>query len=76
MNVSEGIHFIRPLWLALLPLAILLPWLWQRARRPAGDWSRVCDAHLLRWLSVKQGKAHGHRSGPWLAGLARLVSPW
>ena len=74
MNLSEGIHFIRPLWLALLPLVILLPWLWHRARRPAGDWSRVCDAHLLRWLSVEQGKASGRRSGPWLAGLALLIA--
>jgi Ca-activated chloride channel family protein len=72
--LPEGIHFIRPLWLALLPLVILLPWLWRRARRPAGDWSRVCDAHLLRWLSVEQGKARGRCSGPWLAGLALLIA--
>ena len=74
MTVPESIHFIRPLWLGLLPLVILLPWLWRRARRPAGDWSRVCDAHLLRWLSVEQGKAGGRRSGPWLAGLALLIA--
>lgn len=74
MTMPDGIHFIRPLWLGLLPLAILLPWLWRRARRPAGDWSRVCDAHLLRWLSVEQGKAGGRRSGPWLAGLALMIA--
>jgi len=73
MNGLEGIHFIRPWWLALLPLVVLLPWIWRRTRRPAGDWSRVCDAHLLRWLSVEQGKAGGRRPGPWLAALALLI---
>jgi Ca-activated chloride channel family protein len=73
MSLLEGVHFIRPWWLVLLPLVALLPWLWQRARRPAGDWGRVCDAHLLRWLSVEQGRAGGRRSGPWLAALALLL---
>ncbi|MBT8048437.1 MAG: VWA domain-containing protein [Xanthomonadales bacterium] len=54
MNAFDTLHFIRPLWLFLLPLAVFLPWLWKRTRRPAGDWARVCDPHLLRWLSVRQ----------------------
>ena len=49
------LHFIRPGWLILLPLAILIPVLWRRLRRPSGDWGKVCDAHLLRWLSVGKG---------------------
>jgi len=73
MTSLEAVHFIRPLWLLLLPLAVLLPWLWHRSRRPAGDWSRVCDAHLLRWLSVEQGRAGRRRAGPWLAALALLI---
>ena len=73
MNLSEAVHFIRPLWLLLLPLVVLLPWLWRRSRRPAGDWSRVCDAHLLRWLSVEQGKRGQRRAGAWLAALALLI---
>ena len=73
MTPFETIHFIRPLWLLLLPLAALLPWLWHRSRRPAGDWSRVCDAHLLRWLSVEQGQSGRRRAGPWLAALALLL---
>jgi Ca-activated chloride channel family protein len=77
MNAPEALHFIRPLWLCLLPLAVLLPWWWQRGRRPAGDWARVCDPHLLRWLSVEQGGESApavRRAGPWLAGLALLVA--
>lgn len=74
MSFLPYLHFIRPLWLALLPLVVLLPWLWQRSRRPAGDWGRVCDPHLLRWLSVAQSDVRGRRGGPWLAGLALLIA--
>jgi Ca-activated chloride channel family protein len=73
MTAVESVHFIRPLWLFLLPLAALLPWFWHRSRRPSGDWSRVCDAHLLRWLSVEQGRPGGRRAGPWLAAFALLI---
>ena len=68
------LHFIRPLWLALLPLAVILPLLWRRLRRPSGDWSKVCDAHLLRWLSVGNAAAKPSRFGPWLAGLVWLIA--
>ena len=66
-------HFIRPMWLLLLPLVVLLPWAWKRTRQPAGDWARVCDPHLLRWLSVEQSNGEGRGGGHWLAGLALLV---
>ena len=68
------LHFIRPLWLALLPLAVILPLVWRRLRRPSGDWSKVCDAHLLRWLSVGNAAAKPSRFGPWLAGLVWLIA--
>ena len=68
------LHFIRPLWLALLPLAVVLPLVWRRLRRPSGDWSKVCDAHLLRWLSVGNAAAKPSRFGPWLAGLVWLIA--
>lgn len=68
------LHFIRPGWLLLLPLAILIPLLWRRLRRPSGDWSRVCDEHLLRWLSVGKASAQPGRFGPWVAGLVWLLA--
>jgi hypothetical protein len=50
---------------------------WQRGRRPAGDWARVCDPHLLRWLSVEQGGERARAAaGPghgW-RGLALLIT--
>jgi Ca-activated chloride channel family protein len=68
------LHFIRPWWLALAPMAVVIPLLWRHLRRPSGDWSRICDAHLLRWLSVGDAAAKPSRYGPWLAGLAWLVA--
>jgi len=68
------LHFIRPLWLALVPLAVILPLLWRHLRRPSGDWSKICDAHLLRWLSVGDAAAKPSRYGPWLAGLLWLIA--
>lgn len=73
MNELMLLHFIRPIWLWLLPLVILLPWMWRRSRRPSGDWSRVCDPHLLRWLSIKQAGESSRGGGRWLAGAALLV---
>jgi len=74
MTVFDAVHFIRPLWLLLLPLVIMLPWLWQRSRRPAGDWVKVCDPHLLRWLSVQQASPGRRRGGPLLGALALLIA--
>jgi len=69
-----GLHFLRPAWLWLLPLAVLLPLAWWRLRRPSGDWARVCDPHLLRWLSVGQPDRASSGAGSWLAGLALLLT--
>lgn len=68
------VHFIRPGWLACLPLAVLLPLLWRYLRRPSGDWRKVCDEHLLRWLGA--GSPAGHRSakGQVAAGLSLAVT--
>jgi Ca-activated chloride channel family protein len=45
--------------------------LWYRARRPSGDWERVCDPHLLRWLSQQDSATVNQRSrGHWLAAIA------
>ena len=68
------LHFIRPMWLALIPVAVIIPVLWRRLRRPSGDWGKICDTHLLRWLSVGNAAARPSRFGPWLAGLVWLIA--
>jgi Ca-activated chloride channel family protein len=69
-----SLHFIRPWWLLGVPLAIILPWLWRHLRRPSGDWEKICDHHLLRWLSVAEGAAKRSVAGPWLAGMVWAVA--
>ncbi len=70
----SALHFIRPWWLICLPLALMVPAAWRFYRRPSGDWQKVCDAHLLRWLSVgKQSAAPGWK-GTILAATVMAVS--
>ena len=69
-----AIHFIRPWWLTGLPIAVLIPLLWRIYRRPSGDWSKVCDAHLLRWLSVGNQASSPGWKGCALAALVLAVS--
>jgi Ca-activated chloride channel family protein len=71
---SITLHFIRPAWLLALPLAWLLPWAWRRLRRPSGDWARVCDPHLLRWLGVGQANTRARGTGAWWSGLLLAIA--
>lgn len=66
-------HFLRPAWLLLLPLAVLLPWGWRRVRKPSGDWAHVCDPHLFKWLSVGQDSGSRRGMGAIAAGLALVL---
>jgi Ca-activated chloride channel family protein len=53
--------------------AAVLP-VWRRARRPSGDWERVCDPHLLNWLSHSDAATRPSKKGHWLASVALLVA--
>ena len=67
-------HFIRPLWLLAVPVAVLLPLAWRHFRRPSGDWARVCDPHLLRWLSIGRHSERPGRLGAWFSALVLLLA--
>ena len=69
-----AVHFIRPWWLLCLPLAFLVPLAWRFYRRPSGDWSKVCDPHLLRWLSVGKQASPPGWAGSILAALVLACS--
>ncbi len=71
---SLTLHFIRPWWLLAVPLALILPLAWRRLRRPSGDWARVCDPHLLRWLSVGEQAPKAGSWGAWAAALVLALS--
>ncbi len=44
------LHFLRPFWLALLPVALLLPWFWYRRRGQVGNWANVIAPALLPFV--------------------------
>ena len=69
-----SVHFIRPWWLVCLPLAVLIPAAWRFYRRPSGDWSKVCDAHLLRWLSVGDHSSRPGWKGAVIAATVLAIS--
>lgn len=55
-------HFIRPWWLLMVPLAIVIQLLWQRHANPLAQWSKLIAPHLLRALLV--GNTAGIRLKP------------
>jgi Ca-activated chloride channel family protein len=55
-------HFLRPDWFWLLiPLAVLLVWLW-RQQLQSRNWEAVCDAQLLPYLLL--GRSQRRRNWP------------
>jgi Ca-activated chloride channel family protein len=60
--MDQGFHFIRPLWLLLLPLGPLLLWWWQRRNDPLQRWKGMIAPHLLTHLVV--GGGQGWRPRP------------
>jgi len=69
-----SLHFIRPGWLIGLPLALIVPAAWRFYRRPSGDWHKVCDDHLLKWLSVGEQASKPGLKGSILAVLVLALS--
>ncbi len=50
--MDQGFHFLRPLWLLLVPLGPLLLWWWQRRNDPLQRWKGMIAPHLLAHLVV------------------------
>lgn len=69
--LRENFHFLRPLWLLAIPLAVLAYWLLLRARARAAAWEALCDPRLLQWLTRGQGTGTVSR-WPWHA----LLTAW
>ncbi len=80
MSVLSGdFHFIRPLWLLLVPLAVALWWLWQREADPLRGWRRQIAAELLEALVTGRSGGKRWRAWPllavWLLGLVAVAGP-
>lgn len=61
------VHFVRPMWLLALPVALLLAWRWQRRVRNLSRWLGRIDAELLPALMESGRGARAHWL-PWLVG--------
>lgn len=70
----QDFHWLRPLWFwALLPLALLLWYLW-RQQRKGGEWHAVIAPQLLPHLLVNERSAR-RQDGRWLLlGLGWLIA--
>ncbi len=66
-------HFLRPLWLLLLLVALVLPLVFKRVRQSDSGWSRVIPPQLLRPLISQSGAAGGQKRSPVLPVVAALV---
>ena len=72
-QIIEPLHFIRPLWLwAILPLSLILWWVYRLLDKNKGAWSNIIEAPLLKALSIgniiKQSKMPF-----WLFSFASLI---
>ncbi len=74
-------HFLRPEWLWLLPLALLVWWLMRRQHDTLRGWRQSIAAHLLPFLLVNNSQAE-QRVKPvsllgwfWLLGIVALSGP-
>ena len=68
-------HFLRPLWLLAIPVALALLYWLTRRRLDAGGWRAVIDERLRPYVLDDRGGTGGSRAPFWLAaGIAVLAS--
>lgn len=65
-------HFLRPLWLLLVPLALWITWRTASGRGGHGGWRRHVD-RILQPLVLSQGESMGQRRWPLLVAAAATV---
>jgi Ca-activated chloride channel family protein len=83
-EIGHNFHFIRPLWLLILPLSWGLVYWLMRKTNQQGHWTALIDAELLPSLLLDKGNEHIRPSSalPWLllawtfAALAMAGPTW
>lgn len=69
IGALTNLHFIRPWWLALIPVVLGLWWLWQRNADPLRGWRQQIEPEFLQALVVGR-----HRKGMFVSYL--LLAAW
>jgi Ca-activated chloride channel family protein len=67
----DEFHFLRPGWLALLPIGLVLAWLLLRAHLGSGGWQKIVEPALQRYVLEQAAVAGGRR---WPLAAAALLS--
>ena len=62
-------HFLRPEWLLVIPVWLLISWLLVRKATPQRLWENICDSKLIPFVVTHAD--HNHR-GRWLLTLLSL----
>ena len=65
-------QFLKPLWLAALPVLWGLVWLYSRVHASDSNWRRLCDVHLLNEMTRGQPQRRGRDAAAWT--LAAVLS--
>lgn len=68
IEAISNLHFLRPAWLLLAPVAVFIWWLWKRRADSLRGWREQMDPDLLKALVVGDGSRRGFEGAGWLAG--------
>ena len=79
MNRLSDFHFIRPAWLLLIPIAVLVWWLDRRVQDPLRGWRTVMERDLLDAMTVSDNTRNRRRGlgvlAAWLLAAAAVAGP-
>jgi Ca-activated chloride channel family protein len=75
MNALANFHFIRPIWLILLPVVVAIWWITRKSQDPLRGWRAVIAPELLRALTIQRTTANRWRgAGSLTASLLAVVA--
>ena len=69
----ELFHFLRPYWLLLIPVLVVLLWLMIKRRLGSRSWEAICDKQLLPYILIG-GSSRSRRVPIFLVGICSLVA--
>jgi Ca-activated chloride channel family protein len=62
----DNFHFIRPFVLLLVPLLLLVVWLWMRLKLASSEWQSILPSHLHQRLISSKGNKQSRQPFIWL----------
>ena len=79
MSDLSNVHFIRPICLVLIPIAIMIWWLLRKHNDPLRDWRGVVEPELLDAMTVHRDDGRKWRDlaflGAWVLAATAVAGP-